>query len=193
MRSSLTPRGTSHHLLIKGIYLVPRKIIFLFAAVTTLSGCFQHYCSTQTQTHVDETSVKSLVSQNKYFVIHSQDRIQGLESLSVSTDKLEGNIVPLPPEHSKYTNVQEHSTKNVVRRRDEKTTLSEVHLYTNAKIDSEAKQLSIPFSSVNQIDVYKFNADATRANRALSWVGIVLGTAFAALITAMFASGAYYE
>jgi hypothetical protein len=167
------------------------RVILLFIGISALPGCFQHYFSSQTQTHVDGATIEKLKSADKYFILHGQHQITGLKNIAVSNDTLEANIVTLPPEHSKYTEVPEHGTKNVVRRKDEKNTLSEVHLYTSAKIDSAEKHISLPLSSVNQIDVYEFNSKATKANNALSWVGIVLGTAFAALIIAIIAGGGF--
>jgi len=188
MRSSTTTTAAGNHPAERH-YRACVKIVLPFVIITALPGCFQHYFSTQTQTHVDRATIERLKTADKYFILHGKDQITGLENLTFSNDTLEANIVVLPPEHSRYTDVNEHSTKNVVKRKDEKSTLSEVHLYTGAKIDSETKHLSLPLSSVNQMDVYEFNVQATKANHTLSWVGIVLGTAFAAILVLLVSTG----
>ena len=45
------------------------RIIIILMTVVILSGCFQHYFRTHTQTKADEATIQQLMSINKYFII----------------------------------------------------------------------------------------------------------------------------
>src|SRR5256885_16327681 len=100
--------------------------IMIFLCLTSLfAGCFQQYFRANTRTKVDEATIQRLMSRmDKYFIIHFKNRIAGLENLTVSNNKLEGNLVSLPPEHSKYVHPQMNRT-NRVKLKEEKNTLME--------------------------------------------------------------------
>ncbi len=147
------------------------KIFIFFIAATILTGCFQHYFRTHTQTNADAATIQKFMSLNKYFIVHLKNRIGGLENLTVSGDKLEADIVHLPPEHLKYINPQTDKT-NQVKRKNKTTTLMEVHLYSATEINPEEKHLSIPLSSLNRIDIYELDKGATTTNHIFSWIGV---------------------
>ncbi len=149
------------------------KIIIFFIAITILSGCFQHYFRTHTQTNTDAATIQKLMAINKYFIIHLKGRVGGLENLTVLNDKLEADIVPLQPEHLKYINPQIDKT-NQVKLKDKTTTLTEVHLYTTTEINSGEKHISISLSSFNRMDIYEFDKGATTTNHILSLVGVTV-------------------
>ena len=168
------------------LFLIRRKmtgkIIGFFITITILSGCFQHYFRTHTQTKVDEATIQQLMSINKYFVIHLKNRIAGLENITVSNDRLEANLAFLPPEHLKYLNPQTNKT-NRVKLKEKATTLMEVHLYTTMEIDAEKNHLSLPLSSFDRIDIYEFDKGSTTVNHILSIVGVaVVATSVVGLI-----------
>jgi hypothetical protein len=147
------------------------RIIIILMTVVILSGCFQHYFRTHTQTKADEATIQQLMSINKYFIIHLKNRVAGVENLTVSNDKIEANLISLPPEHLKYLDPETNRT-NRVKLKDKTTTLLEVHLYTSTEIDAGQNHLSLPLSSFDRIDIYEFDKKATTANHVLSIVGI---------------------
>ena len=164
------------------LFLIRKKVIrttlIFFIGVAILTGCFQHYFRTHTQNTADAATIKKLMNLNKYFIIHFNNRIGGLEKLTVSNDKLEGDLVPLPVEHSAYTDPNTDGP-NRVKRVDKPTTLTEVHFYINEEIKPDEKNISIPFSSLARIDVYEFDPKTTSTNHILSWIGVSLGSLYA--------------
>src|ERR1051326_7756750 len=154
------------------------RIIIILMTGIILSGCFQHYFRTHTQTKADEAGIQQLMSINKYFIIHLKNRVAGVEHLTVSNDKIEADLVSLPPEHLKYLDPQTDKT-NRVKLKDKTTALMEVHLYTTTGTDAGQNHLSLPLSSFNRIDVYEFDKSATNANHILSIVGITVVAATA--------------
>lgn len=55
-------------------------------------------------------------------------------------------------------------------------TLIEVHLYTNTTFSTDQTHIIIPISSLNRLDIYEFDPEATRQNRFMSILGLTLGT-----------------
>jgi len=148
-----------------------RSTIALLVIMVVFPGCFQHFFRTNTQTSADETALKLLQNSNKYFVIHfDSSRIYGLNNVSVSNDKLEGNLVVLPGEHNKYLEPVIDEA-NRVAKRDKATALLEVHLYTNNSLGNTS-DIELPLSSFNRIDVYTFDEKRTRGSSIFSAIGI---------------------
>ena len=96
-----------------------RKInptLLIIAIVFT--GCFQHYFRTNTQTSVDEATMKVWQNSNKYFVIHSgYNGVFGLNNMTVSSDRLKGSPVELTGEHFKYINPRTNKANQVGKKR----------------------------------------------------------------------------
>jgi len=157
--------------------------VILLVVTFVCTGCFQHYFRTNTQTSVDEATLKQLQNSNKYFVVHfDANRVFGLNDVSVNGDKLEASLVVLPGEHSKYINV-ETDKANSLYKSDKGTALLEVHLYTNNTLGNTSS-LSLPISSIDRIDVYTFDKKRTRASSIMSGIGIAAMAAALALIVA---------
>ncbi len=145
-------------------------------ALVLFTSCFQHYYRTHTQGSADETTLKMFQNSNKYFIIHfDSNRVLGIENVLVSDSRIEGKLVELTYEHSRYLHPSIGKT-NRVRKADKVATLLEVHLYTtDPYINSQ--QISLPLSSFNRVDAYTFDEKATRTNHILSAVGLVVGVA----------------
>jgi hypothetical protein len=149
-------------------------IVVLLITVALLTSCYQHYYKTHTQTSTDEATLKRLQNSNKYFIIHFNDnKVFGLNNLSVTGDKMEGDLVALPPEHNKYLHPETYKT-NRVKRIDKPDALMEVHLYYPQAMTADQLHISIPLSGLSRMDVYEFDKKATTANHILSTVGIVV-------------------
>jgi len=155
----------------------------LLVVTVVCSGCFQHYFRTNTQTSVDEATLKLLQNSNKYFIVHfDANRVFGLNDVSVSGDKLEASLVVLPDEHNEYINPKTDKA-NSIYKRDKGTALLEVHLYTTNTLGNTSS-LSLPISSIDRIDVYTFDKKRTRASSIMSGIGIAAMAAALALIVA---------
>ncbi|MEP7373694.1 MAG: hypothetical protein ABI675_09925 [Chitinophagaceae bacterium] len=144
----------------------------LLVTAIVFTGCFQHFFRTNTQTSVDDTTLKLLQNSNKYFVIHFVDNtVLGLNNVSVNSDKLEASMVELPDEHSKYINPLADKA-NSVSKRDKVAALLEVHLYTSNTPGNTNKPMLLPLSSFNRIDVYTFDEKRTRISHIISAVSL---------------------
>ena len=167
----------------------PRKSISttaLLVIALVFTGCFQHYFRTNTQATADPIMLDSLRNSNKYFIVHYSDsNVVGLSNVSVVNDRIEGNRVALPVEHSHYLSPVTDGT-NKVKRKTKATTLTEVHLYTDNLL-TDINHLSLPLSSFSRVDVYTFDAKKTKTNHILSGVGI--GATVAVLAVAISAAG----
>ena len=149
-----------------------RLTAILLVVTVVCTGCFQHYFRTNTQTSVDEATLKLLQNSNKYFVVHfNENRVFGLNDVSVSGDKLEASLVVLPDEHNDYINPKSDKA-NSIYKRDKGTALLEVHLYTNNTLGNTGS-LSLPISSIDRIDVYTFDKKRTRASHIMSGIDLV--------------------
>ena len=157
------------------------KIIVFFIALTILPGCFQHYFRTATSKTIDAATIKKLQNASKYFVLHAGINVMALNNVSISNDKIEGDIAELSDSHSKYINPAINKANPVVKK-DKALTLMEVHLYYTDTMPAVLTHIAIPLSALNRMDVYEFDASATNRNRLLSWLGVGAGIAAAGLI-----------
>src|SRR4051812_31808285 len=76
--------------------------VFLCFIVITLSSCYLNFYRTNTKSSVDEGTVSSLKSENKYFIVHFSDSVYGLQDVYLTGDTLHGKLVRLPLSHSRY-------------------------------------------------------------------------------------------
>lgn len=168
-----------------------RNTVALLVVVLVFTGCFRHYFKTNTQTTADPTILDSFQKSKKYFIVHFSDgNIFGLDNVSITNDKIEGNLVILPDEHNKYLHPGADSTYPV-KKKHKSTVLMEVHLYITNSL-SDTSRLSVPLISVNRLDVYTNNAKRTRANHIFSVVGIVAGAVFITFVILISQVGYYY-
>ena len=151
------------------------QILSLFLAALILTGCFQHYYKTNSNNTVDRALIEKLKVANKYFIIHYGDKIKGAVQVKTTNDVLEANLVPLPQEHSYYTHPKGNE-ENKMKIKRETNTLIEVHVYTNTTFSTDQTHIIIPISSINRLDIYEFDPEATRQNRFMSILGLTLGT-----------------
>ncbi len=174
---------------LSGSKLNTQKFIYLSAVFLTvaLSSCYLNFYRPGTKSTLDSAAAQKLQSVNKYFIIHFQNGIRGLENVAVNGDTLKGIIVKLPEEHSKYL-APVSEKKNRVKQKDKHDALMEVHLYSMQKPDVADTVFSALLSSFTRADVYELNKSATTYNHVMSTVGIV---ASVAMIVGVIAAASY--
>lgn len=163
------------------------QILSLFFTALILSGCFQHYYKTNSSNTVDGALIEKLKVSNKYFIMHYGDNIKGAVQVKTTNDVLEADLVPLPKEHSFYTNPNGNE-ENKMKIKREFNTLMEVHVYTTTAFSSDQTHIAIPISSINRLDIYEFDPEATRQNRFMSILGLTVGTLVIASTIAVIAN-----
>lgn len=141
-----------------------------------LSGCFQHYFRTGSSNRTDAATIQKLLNAEKYFILHKGVNAYGLLNMSVKGESIEGDLATLPFNHNKYLNPDVNKS-NRVKKEDKPDALMEVHLHTSEAVAEGQTRISLPLSSIERIDVYEFDKDATRLNQTLSAIGVTVAGA----------------
>lgn len=150
------------------------KVPALLVTAIVLTSCFQHYFLSGTSRNIDAATIDKWQRASKYFVLHGDNNIWGMENVTVTGNTIQGDLVNLPPEHRKYLNPDTEKT-NRVKKEDKTITLMEVHLYTKTPVPSGQTHVMLQASDLNRMDVYEFDKSHTNANHALSWAGVIVG------------------
>jgi len=150
-----------------------KRVMYLFMVFTvSLSGCFRTFYNPNTKSSIDTATLSKLITEEKYFVIHFNNSIGGLEKAYLKNDSLFGRIVSLPPEHKDYLHPVNADTSIRIKSADKQNTLIEVHLYTSNEFNDKDSLLAADVSSFNRADVYELNKKTTRENHVMSIIGV---------------------
>ncbi len=169
----------------KSLNLRVRTGIALFLILILLHINFSCYYYTYT---VDKNpsveKLDKLKNSPNYLIIHQADQAYNLRNIKVDqqAQTLNGVLQPLPPDHLKYleTKPQPGSSnryKKTSSRPGEATpyVVNEVHFYVNNLLLTDGKELTIPLSSIEKIEVYDPDTGATTASFILGGIGIFFG------------------
>jgi hypothetical protein len=148
-----------------------KHFLLLAFACIILTGCFRHFYKVNSKEVADTTLVGQLKADDKYFILHCEDKVMGTQHLGLVNDQLEADLVALPKEHAHHTNPA-LNTKNVMKSKQQANTLKEVHLYSSTPVASDQKHIALPITAINRIDVYEMDAGATRQSHILSAIGL---------------------
>jgi Tfp pilus assembly protein PilE len=174
---ALLPAYPLNQLLQKG-----KIILSILLACTIGSGCFQHYYKTNTRLQVDTTFLKNLKAENKYFIVHADTVIMGMQDAKLVNQQLEATLVKLPKERVDYSHPKINEV-NAVKAKHQANTFNEVHIYTGEYVSSGQTQVVLPVSTINKIDVYGPDEKTTRVSAILSIVALgVVGLLIAGLV-----------
>ena len=151
----------------------PGKIFLLLGLFTIiLTGCFNHFFRSGTLKGIDAATIRRLQSEDKYFILHAENMTLSMKKLKVEKDHVEADLDTLDDFHAKYLHPQTDKP-NLVKAKDKRFTLIEVHMYYTGRIDSAATHFSAPVSRIERIDVYEFDPKTTSTNHVLSVVGVI--------------------
>ena len=147
-----------------------------------LTRCYQKFYKVESTEKVREATVHSLITDEKYFILHAHHIAYALSNVQVKQDTLYGRIDSLLTIHTKYLRPPAEN-KNRFPSKDQLFVLMEVHLHTDdsASINSI---VSIPLSHIYRMDVYDMDKGPTTASAVLSTVGIAASTAGVIVIIA---------
>ena len=72
-------------------------------------GCFRHFYSTNSTSHIDSATLTKLINAQKYFILHDQshDKLYALKNVRASNESLSADLGPLLSEHA----LNEHPTR----------------------------------------------------------------------------------
>ena len=153
--------------------------LFLILIIMFSTGCYLNFYKTNTLNHLDQMTMTSLKAQEKYYIIHLNDGIYSLNNISVNKDTIDGDILPLSNDHSKYLHPQPYTSPMYKKKHEQ--LLQEVHLYAISEKHDINNHISFSANQVTRVDIYEKNKARTTTNHILSTVGMVTGGIFLAL------------
>lgn len=155
-------------------------IITAFIMLVCNGGCYYYRINRTTQPAIYES--KKIPSDNKYVILHCDEKAWHLSHFTMENDTLKGTITALEG-HELYKKADpDHANRyRMNNKRDESEVLNEVHIYTSTLISTAPNGISIPLKNINRIDVNEKDTGATVASWTFSFLGAV--TATAAVIT----------
>lgn len=163
------------------LFLLKKKIgrmLLIFSLISiVLTGCFNHFFRSGTLKGVDAATIRRLQSEDKYFILHAANKTMAMNDVKIKDDKIEANLDTLPDYHAKYLHPKTDKP-NVIKSKDKRYTLFEVHMYYPGTVDDTSPHFSVPVSAIERVDVYEFDPATTTTNHVLSTVGLALAGAF---------------
>ena len=155
-----------------------KTLIMALPVMILLSSCYKFFYKANSTSAINAATVQQLQSREKYFILHSDNKILGLTNVTVKNDSISGRLEKLSQFHSLHLSPGP-GTSNSVKKIDKSYTLEEVHLYTKDNL-TDSSFYAAPLSSFNRMDVYELDKGRTNANHILSSVGVGVAGAFAA-------------
>ncbi len=155
-------------------------IIYMSAMLLFFSGCYLKFYNTNSTNTIDKQTIDELKNENKYFIVHLKDTVNGLKNLSVNNNVIEADVDTLPPEH--YNFARKKPSTSYTYSKENAAVLNEIHIYAQTQSINKNTHLSLPLTAITRVDIYKKDKDRT----TLSTVGSTIGfAALAALIVAL--------
>jgi hypothetical protein len=155
--------------------------ILLFLFVILLSqGCFQHYYKTNTAYSVRADTLKKMVNEGKYFILHDATHAFALTHIQVNDSSIDGNLDSVLTAHEGHLHPSK-PTRNRFPAYNKDFVLNEVHIYTKTPFN-DASQVQIPLGNINRIDIYALDKGITNASKIGSILGIAGVTAIATVL-----------
>lgn len=149
------------------------------------SSCFLHFYKTaekKPETNLGKaTTIDSLLSLKKYFILNNAGYSYYMNELSISSDQqtLSCKLDSLPSNHKLF--VKKGPTGNMRYKPDkESNVLTEVHLYIPFDKTITVGDMLLPLSKVEKIDIIEKDNARTTSNQVLSYLGVTLGAAVVA-------------
>ena len=149
---------------------------FIILSSMMLSGCFQHFYSTNTANQIDSATLLKLIDGQKYFILHDLtfNREYALNNVKLSNENLIAETGVLLSEHT--WNVHPASSDhNVFPKKYNDVVLYEVHLYSQNP-GKDSLHVIIPLKDFSRVDVYELDKKSTTRSTVGSILGITGAT-----------------
>jgi hypothetical protein len=166
------------------------KTVFLILIPVLLSGCTRYYMvqkQTPSTPQLTRVVIDSLNKQRKYFLVHTDSVVYGIDNISVDTSRLiiSGLLTTVPAEHSLYLHPHRHFIwgKQRIYHKSEAGILNEVHLYTENTVKDSS--VNIPIQNIKKIETIAY--DKKKSN-TVNTISLTLAVAATALCVALFVS-----
>lgn len=164
-----------------------------FATIALLmisqTSCFKQYYQTNTTKAANSDFLKSLQTENKYFIIQTPVNAFALVNVKVSGDSISGEQGFLDLKNGKYLNPK-GEYKNSVSRAGKEYCIKQVHIYTDNTFSKNA-QVHLAINQISHMDVYGLDKNAISESRVTSIVGIAVGVGAIIGLGAAYKSSSY--
>jgi len=123
--------------------------------------------------------IDSLNKQKKYFLLHTNGEVYGLDNFLIDTSTITGS--PVQDVHSLYLNPHRHFIWGPQRiyYKSESGVINEAHLYaTNAQFAKDTL-VSVPINSINKIEIIQYDKKKTTA---INGIALVVFTALTVVL-----------
>ncbi len=162
-----------------------QKRIALFLILVFLNGTFScYYYTYKTDSALTLEKIDKLKNSPNYIIVHQADQAFHLSRVTVNQDSqmLEGTLLILPPDHLKYldTKPQPGSSNRYLKKGGKGKVntpyvVNEVHIYIAGQSLDTDKQIAIPLTSIEKIEIYDPDTNATTASFVLGTILITVG------------------
>lgn len=160
------------------------SLMILAAYMNMIFGC-SYYKVNTLEPLSTESVIKQVENKAKYIIVHKGEKAWHLKEIIVndSIQEMTGVIEKLPLNHLYYSTAKKGKRANLYRpvpkRRD--NPIHEIHIYTSEFTTAEDSKITIPFSSINTVEIYDNHTGAT-ALALLGGVAAVGAVVFAIIL-----------
>ncbi len=161
-----------HFLTISALLRQTLMYLIWIVLISSLSGCFQKYYSTNTVTEIKTDTLKKLSDEKKVFIVHAPDAVFVMKHVTINNETVSGDSVALNPLYEKYLNPRVDSPNKIVSHQKE-LVLNQVHIYTHGLIRGNGK-ISMGIEQIYRLDVYKFDKEESKQSTTMSIVGLTV-------------------
>jgi hypothetical protein len=164
------------------------KAISLMMVPLMLCSCSRYY---MVHTEVPSTPelknkiLDSLNRQNKYFLVHADSIVYGVNDMTVdsATLTIKGVATSVPKDHSLYLHPHRHFIWGPQRvyYKSESGIVNEVHLYTNDPVKNSSFNISV--KNIQKIEMIAYDKKKTNT---INEIGVTVAVAMAVLTVVAF-------
>ena len=169
-------------------YLPVRRLVqhtMLVFIIVSQSSCFQHYYQTNTMEKPDFKNLEKLDTEKKYFIVHTDQAVFGLNKVIVDSFSISGNREIPDTNHNNNLNPK-GTQSNRFPVLKEASVLSQVHIYTNKSFPGDGR-VELTAEDITRVDVYSKDVRADKASKTRSIVGLAVTPVIVAGIVAIIA------
>ena len=151
----------------------PFALLMVFSFMTTINGCY--YFKVTKSVGPPEITISKMQAENKFIILHLDDKVWHFTDLSVDQDSVSGSISTLIG-HERSRPVKTESANRYKKSGipNESYLLSDVHIYVTEYSETSGDKVSFPLKAIQKIEIYDKDKGAT----AGSWI---LGSTVAAI------------
>jgi hypothetical protein len=156
------------------------SLILLAFVLNFTTGCY--YYKVNTKTDVIPEDIRWYGFNNKFMILHYSDSAWQMNDIAVDSSLLTCALSTLPDNHMFYLKTDPTGNNQYSHSMHQDIVLNEVHVYSDGPLLHEGYQASVPFHSIQKIEVYVPNESATHASHVAPVV-IIPVMVFAAIVT----------